>query len=64
MEYITLDFQPMIDGIPNSSFINVLDITGNTCNVTISNNEATIHSVAIINSDIQTSVSEYFKNIS
>ena len=64
MEYITLDFQPIINGITNSSFINVLDITGDNCNVTISNNEATIHSIAITNNDIQNSVSEYFKNIS
>jgi hypothetical protein len=63
MEYITLNFNPIIDGIEQSSFINVLDITGNICNVTISNNEATIHTVTITNSDVETSVSDYFKNV-
>lgn len=63
MEYIILDFNLTINGIEQSNFINVLDINGDTCNVTISNNEATIHTVNIINSDVQTSVSNYFKGL-
>jgi hypothetical protein len=63
MEYIILQNNPVIDGVIQSNFINVLDITGNTCNCTISNNEATIHSITIRNSDVETSVNDYFRNI-
>jgi hypothetical protein len=63
MEYIILQDNPVIDGVEQSNFINILDITGNTCNCTISNNEATIHSITIINSDVETSVNDYFKKL-
>jgi hypothetical protein len=63
MEYIILQNNPVIDGVIQSNFINVLDITGNICNCTISNNEATIHSITIRNSDVETSVNDYFRNI-
>jgi hypothetical protein len=63
MEYIILNTTPKLTGEITSNFINILDITGNTCNVTISNREATIHTVTI-SSDIETSINEYFNSIS
>jgi hypothetical protein len=63
MEYIILNTTPKLNGEITSNFINILDITGNTCNVTISNREATIHTVTI-SSDIETSINEYFNSIS
>jgi len=64
MEYIILDKHPIINQVVTSNFINILDVTNDTCNVTISNIEATIHSVAITNNDIVTSVNDYFLAIS
>jgi hypothetical protein len=63
MEYVILNTQPIINGETTSNFINILDITGNTCNVTISNREATIHTVTIT-SDVETNINEYFNSIS
>lgn len=63
MEYIILNEHPIINGETTSNFINILDITGNTCNVNISNREATIYTVSIT-SDIETDVNDYFKSIS
>jgi len=63
MEYIILEITPKINGESTSNFINILDITGNTCNVTISNREATIHTVTIT-SDVETNINEYFQSIS
>jgi hypothetical protein len=63
MEYVILNTQPIINGELTSNFINILDITGNTCNVTISNREATIHTVTITG-DVETNINEYFNSIS
>lgn len=63
MEYIILNTSPIIDGKKTSNFINVIDITGNICNVSISNREATIYSITIINNDVITSVNNYFKDL-
>ncbi len=64
MEYIILDKHPIINQVVTSNFINILDVTNDTCNVTISNIEATIHNITITNSDIVTSVNNYFLEIS
>ena len=64
MEYVIINTNPILNGITHSNFINILDITGNTCNVTISNNEATIHNIVITNNDIINSVNNYFITIS
>jgi len=64
MEYIMLNKSPIINGISHSNFINVLDITGNTCNVNISNAESVVHTIDITNSDVTESVNNYFITIS
>jgi hypothetical protein len=64
MEYIILNKNPIINQVVTSNFINILDITNDSCNVTISNNEATIHNIVITNNDIVNSVNNYFIKIS
>jgi hypothetical protein len=64
MEYVNLDITPVINGVTYSTHINILDITGNTCNVNISNAEAEIHKVIIVNNDIETCIKVYFDGIS
>jgi len=64
MEYINLDIAPVINGVTHSTHINILDITENTCNVNISNAEAEIHKVTIVNNDIETCIKVYFDSIS
>lgn len=59
MEYVTLSNSPVINGEVLSTFINILDVTGNTANVNISNSEATIHTITITNS-VEESVENYF----
>jgi hypothetical protein len=63
MEYVILNTHPKLNGEITSNFINILDITGNTCNVNISNREAVVYTVSI-NSDIETSINSYFESIS
>jgi hypothetical protein len=63
MEYMILNTNPKINGEVTSNFINILDITGNTCNVTISNREATIHTVTVTG-NVETNINEYFQAIS
>lgn len=58
-----LDTAPIIDGVPQSSFINVLTQTSSTIVVNISNAEMTTYSIPINNSDPVTSVNEYFKKL-
>ncbi len=58
-----LNTNPKINGEVTSNFINILDITGNTCNVTISNREATIHTVTVTG-NVETNINEYFQAIS
>jgi len=62
MEYVILDTHPIINGETTSNFINILDITGNTCNVNISNREAVVYSIPVT-SDVETSIKDYFNNI-
>lgn len=63
MEYVILNTTPKLNGEVTSNFVNILDITENTCNVTISNREATIHTVTL-NGDVETSINQYFESIS
>ena len=63
MEYIILNTHPKINGEVTSNFINILETIGNICNVTISNREATIHTVTITG-DVETNINEYFQSIS
>jgi len=64
MEFVDLDIVPVINGVAYSTHINILDITGKTCNVNISNNEAEIHTVVIVNNDVETCIKVYFDSIS
>lgn len=64
MEYINLDIAPIINGVTYGTHVNILDITGKTCNVNISNAEAEIHTIKIVNDDIETCVKVYFDSIS
>ena len=64
MEYVILDINPIINGVIYSTFINILDITGKTCNVNISNAEAEIHTIPIVNGDVETCIKVYFDSIS
>ena len=64
MEYIILNITPVINGESVSNFINIHDVNDTNCNVSISNREATIYNVAISNGDIESSVNDYFVNIS
>jgi hypothetical protein len=64
MEYIILDKSPIINQITTSNFVNIIDMNSDSCNVTISNIEASIHNVTIKNNDIVTSVNDYFLAIS
>ncbi len=64
MEYIILNKNPILNGISHSNFINILDVTGNTCNVNISNAESVVHTIDITNSDITESINNYFITIS
>jgi hypothetical protein len=63
MEYVILETTLKINGEITSNFVNILDITGNTCNVNISNREAVVYTVTL-NSDIETSINSYFQSIS
>jgi hypothetical protein len=63
MEYIILDTYPVIDGVQQSNFVNVLTQNLTTIVVTISNAEMTTYSIPINNSDPVTSVNEYFQNL-
>ena len=64
MEYVIINTNPILHGITHSNFINILDITGNTCNVNISNAEVVIHTINITSSDITESINNYFITIS
>jgi hypothetical protein len=76
MEHIILNTNPIINGEITSNFVHIIDISeplsnmsgGGTyiesCNVYISNREATVYNISITNNDIQTSIDEYFVNIS
>ena len=64
MEYVTLDNHLIINAIDLGSMVNVVDITGNIANVNISNREAEIYSVVIVNNDPETCIKVYFDSIS
>jgi hypothetical protein len=64
MEYVNLDINPVINGVTYSTHINILDITGKSCNVNISNAEAEIHTVNIVNNDVEHCIKVYFDSIS
>ncbi len=64
MEYVIINTNPILNGISHSNFINILDVTGNTCNVNISNAESVVHTIDITNSDITESINNYFITIS
>jgi hypothetical protein len=63
MEYVILNTAPKINGEITSNFVNILDITNNTCNVNISNREAVVYTVAITG-DVETNINDYFQSIS
>lgn len=64
MENITLDQHLIINGEDLGTLIDVIDINGNIANVNISNREAEIHTVVIVNNDLETCVKVYFDSIS
>lgn len=64
MEYVTLDKHLIINGEDLGTMVNVLDITDNIANVNISNREAEIHSVVIVNNDPETCIKVYFDTLS
>lgn len=64
MEYVNLDIAPIINGVTYSTHINILDITDKSCNVNISNAEATIYQIPILNNQPEFCIKVYFNSIS
>lgn len=64
MEYIIVDKPIIISNVTYGDFLNVTELTENSVSVNISNNESMTYTISIVNNDIQTSVNDYFNNLS